>query len=547
MTATTIDRISGVGNGPHELYWLAGLLLRESQWLVRAVFRQAELARFHTELLPIGMLPVLGLGNVYDAGKKQSIRMRGIVGTAEIADVSAAEEITSADLPTELYSFDGHDAGVQRLLRYQTAEGKILIPALELIRGLFLQNRLLANAMMRPAYINMLFHPDLPGYRSNLTLRFSRAVPANCLSDQFAREFAWLALDESARQSWDSIYLGTIGNPYVAFNPPRILNSVWKFIGVRHKGSWLVQELLSVSGKTLPCDKLFYSHPALKKIVHVRNPAPAKCGNDSSNSAVDAPAPTTKKEFHFIVEGTSGGARCAGNSRTVPLRPIANLFNGEVEVTRVYDNADSPSQSASTLANSQRHTGIEKVNVIVNADEPYLPAVTQALEFKQLPPAATDASPDLDTLGKAIQALVTRIPGASLAMSLCQLKSGRSFSTVNARPRLALVCLISFNDDRQLALVDVEHTGNISLSPLAMHYSAKLDFARVEQSIKAVLDGLVDSGGRWNRSIEEGLAADCRCERLPWLLKPRGLSGRRQDPALLSMKLYYKLALHGTA
>ena len=170
--------------------------------------------------LPIGLLPILKLGQVFSEGKLMTLAVKGIFGKAVISDVSVYQEITSAEIPKALYSFDGNQGGVQRLFKYQTDNGEIFIPTIELIRYLFLHNRTLANALMRPSGIMSLFSPEMPGHHAELTLNFTAEMPKSSLSQQFAQEFAWLALDPDARKSWDSVYIQSHGQDYLTFTPP---------------------------------------------------------------------------------------------------------------------------------------------------------------------------------------------------------------------------------------------------------------------------------------------------------------------------------------
>ena len=292
MSRLIIEQFAELGSEHFELHWLVGLTCNESgAWFVRAAVRGMSSLRFYMPLLPIGLLPLLTLGKVFVKGKLLSLSSKGMTNTGTILDMSKYEEITTAEIPPELYSFDDRPSGIQKLFRYSTSQGEILIPAIELIRYLFLHNRTLANALMRPGALNLLFKPELPGYRSDLEVQFTADMPKNCLSNQFAQEFAWLALDKDARHGWDSVYLQSQGKSYVTFTPPPLKNSEWTFRGVRHGDCWLVLELLHLTGKSHPCDKLSYGHPLLKQAVrnsvgNDQNPDDAEANNGDGNTDV---------------------------------------------------------------------------------------------------------------------------------------------------------------------------------------------------------------------------------------------------------------------
>jgi len=123
-------------------------------------------------------------------------------------------------------------AATQRLLRYTTQDTEIYIPTIELIRYLFLHNRTLANALMRPSALSLLHRPELPGFRKELHLEFTKEMPIRSLSNKFAQEFAWLTFDVEARKSWDSVYLKSKGKEYLTLSPPPLQNSQLRFRGM---------------------------------------------------------------------------------------------------------------------------------------------------------------------------------------------------------------------------------------------------------------------------------------------------------------------------
>jgi hypothetical protein len=166
MSRLFVRQLAGLGAEQVELYWLAGFCEEKDAWFVRAVMRGMESDGYSMVLLPIGFCPLLSLARVFADGEMLSLPARGIIGAATIMDMSDYEEITSAEIPPALYSF-GREGGVQRLFRYRTGQGEVLIPTIELIRYLFLHNRTLANAILRPGVLNLLFHPQIPGYQKN--------------------------------------------------------------------------------------------------------------------------------------------------------------------------------------------------------------------------------------------------------------------------------------------------------------------------------------------------------------------------------------------
>jgi hypothetical protein len=542
MSRLFIPQFAELGSEHVELYWLAGLTrdVKEA-WFVRAVVRGMSSSQFHMRYLPIGMMPLLTLGKVFADGELLSLSARGVVGAATIADISQHEEITSADIPPELYSFDGKAGGVQRLFRYRTPQAEILIPAIELIRYLFLHNRTLSNALMRPGALNLLFHPEVPGCRPELVLHFTADMPKRCLSHQFAQEFAWIALDPDARRAWDSVHLQSQGQKYVTFMPPPLNNSVWTFRGVRHGDRWLVFELLHLTGKCQPCDNLQYGHPALMHVVRGaggREICTETGADDSENDA-----PQEHIVYDYQLDDGQDGSKSDHSQKTTDVYSKRSGFDRDITVSKLLIDVDKsvnsmPKSSTSGALRVEKHKTVK-----VSAGEQSHSGSLPPLDFKVLIPASWDCLGDLGALANTVQIMTSWLPEAQFAMSLCQIKSGRVFSMANRKPRTALVVTITLPDAPPIVLLDVERTGDIALSLMALHFQIHALFEDIEFAVKSMLDSLVDASGHWDHETEWDLSDVCSCERLPKILTPREKVDAYGQTTLWAVKLLRRLGL----
>lgn len=451
------------------------------------------------------------------------------------------EEITSADIPPELYSFDGKEGGIQRLFRYRTPQAEILIPAIELVRYLFLHNRTLANALMRPGALNLLFHPDVPGYRPELVLQFTADMPKHCLSRQFVQEFAWVALDPDARRAWDSVHLQSQGQAYVTFMPPPLKNSVWKFRGVRHGNRWLVLELLHLTGKCHPCDRLQYGHPSLKHVV--RDAGGSEICTDSGADDSENGTPQENIVYDYQLDDGQDGSTSDNGQKTTDMYSKQSGFDRDITVNKLLIDVEKPGNSKQ-IASASSGLRVDKHQTVkVSAGEQSGSGNLPPLDFKVLTPATWDCLGDLEALANTVQIMTDRLPEAQFAMSLCQIKTGRVFSMANRKPRTALVVTITLPDAPPIVLIDVERTGGVALSLMALRFKVHVLFKDIESSVKGMLDSLVDASGHWDHETEWGLAGVCSCERLPKLLTPREKVGTRGQTTLWAAKLLHRLGL----
>lgn len=547
MSKLLLQQFADLDSELIEMYWLAGLTHNENNaWFVRSVARGLTSGRFYMQSLPIGMWPVLSMGMAFSKGNLLSMPARGMISNATVLDLSVYEEITSADIPPELYSFEGHDSGIQRLFRYSTDQGEILIPTMELIRYLFLHNRTLANALMRPGDLNRLFRPELPGYRPEQELQFTADIPKRCLSNQFAQEFAWLALDQNARRAWDSVHLKSHGNEYVTFTPPPLKNSEWRFRGVQHGNYWLVLELLQLTGKCHPCDKLYYGHPSLKRVIrdsvsHKENADDGEENDDGNN------APTKERIIYdFQLDDGQTGSKSDSSQQVTDMHSKLSEFDRDIPIKKLLIDDHKPTGEPKDATTSNDHL-IEKHQIIkVSAGEQTYNADLPPLNFNLLTPADWDSLGDLEALTNTVHQMANRLPEAQFAMSLCQLKAGRAFSMANRMPRVALVVTIAVPHMPPIVLLDAERTGNVALSLMVLRFNRHRTFESLESTVKLMLDGLIDASGHWNNEIEDTVSDICTCERLPKILSPREDSGLPGKSLVWALKLLSKLRLSGT-
>ena len=538
MSRLTVRKIADLGSEDFVLYWLPGLVKEDEAWFVRAALRGMNSKNIKNVVLPIGLLPVLALGRVFSKGNLSLMTESGTFVNALIADMSDYEEVTSAQIPQELYSFGENKAGIQRLFRYQTSQGDVLIPTIELIRYLFLHNRTLANVLMRSSGLNSLFHPELPGYHQELKLRFTKEMPKSCLTDNFAEEFAWLALDPSARRSWDCIYLKSNGKDHVTFTPPALQQSSWAFRGIQHGKQWLVLELLHLSGKIQPCAELYYSHPSLKEVISSSGGSgntndPNSNGNNLNERII----------YDYELDDVEGGAQKSGSKFSDEYSKQSD-FDQKIKIAKSLLKAEGQtgSQPLDTLPPDGPIKDVHKT-VKVSVGERNPDAKLSPLEFKLLTPATWESIGDLDALASTVRQMADKQPQIQFGMSLCQLKAGRAFSIANRMPRIGLVVTIRPPNALPIVLLDVERSGDVAISLIAMRFHSHFSFDVIEESVRCVFDGLVNSSGHWNHEAELSLSNVCTCERFPKALTPRRNAKSKGQTTLWAMKLLRKLGL----
>ena len=509
--------IANLADEPLELFWIAGLCLDDKHnWNVRCVFRGKQTGELFKSKLPIGMLPILRLGIGFDQGLLKHEDGLGVNAEIVISNMADYDIITSAEIPNELYPLPNGEAGTQRLFRYRVGNLQVLIPVIELLRLMFIHNRALAIALMRPGGVEQLYTPQTPGFREAAQVRFTKEMPASVIGKVFAQEFGWLVLDSEARHAWDSVQHLSEGQAYVLFQPPAIRDSVWSFRGIRYGDQWFVLELKSFTGRRLPFNELEYSHPSFRKIIL----APTEKGDRKKSKKQENGEEKESSDKEVNVDGEGAGStsyRVAKITETFVRQPA---FENKVVIKKKSKEVEQSSGkpgSAAGKGQKPKSTKTVQVTTSERAGTTRIPS----LEFKMMPPASSANMGDLDALDETVRHMRDILPNVSFGMSLVQLKQGRAVSVSGKKERAAMVVIITPPGKAPIVLLDVERTGIAALSLMAMHFEPGVSSNHLEDSVKHMLDGWVDCGGHWSTSAEECLSKLCQFERIPKVLIPR--------------------------
>lgn len=509
-----------------ELIWLAGFVedsVKGRQ--VRAVTRGIESDNVVTHLLPIGLLSVLPLGKCYSDGDPTSLALHGEVVQFHIPNVGGGEEVTAECIPADLFPIKGRTRMVQRLLRYWVNGVEVLVPSIELIRSLFVHNKTMANTLMHSSGLMELCRPELPGFYSDLHLHFTDRMPLKVLNRTFVAEFAWTAVHPDARRSWDSVATLSKGQSYVTFHPPSMLNSTWTVRWVREGNTELVLEILHITGKRHPCDILRYSHPSLSETVSFH---PRNLTREHGDS--DEPPPI-REVRDYVVDDRTAGSRIDAHQSALPVLSKLSSFDSKVEIIKVTEIAtkdptcsSNDEDDGSVASNGKRPPEViirRRVRVAASVGEEKAGATLSPIEFQLLEPADPNYLGELEPLIGALHMMAEMLPSVRMAMSLCALKRGHTISVTGHYRRPCLIAVLRPPASPPLVLMDVDHAGGVFLSSMVLRYTRSLPFREMEEHIAALLCGLVDNRGRWNKSSADLFADVCECIRLPRVLRHR--------------------------
>lgn len=525
--------IEELSSSPVEIFWLRGFFRNErNEWKVRVVYRVKGTDKLIAMDEPIGMLPLLSPGIWFNDGELRTDELPGYDFETIIPNTGKPRILTSEHLPQELFPLPKGAPRGQRLFQYQTPKGDVLVPAIELLRAMFVHNRALALALMRPAGLEQLYAPMSPGWSETASVQFTRELDPGAISRTFALEFAWIALDPDARRAWDSVRRLSCEQNYVLFEPPSIGNSLWTFRGTRHGGQWLALEVTCIGGRRLPFRKLEYSHPGFVKTGRATGDAQDVPGSEGRHGPL---ASSAEGSISVKDEDGSGSYHTA---KIVSLPSHRSVFENEVRVTKI--KRVRPQKSRQQVMRAGQRRGAE------NAPTPRALCVTAAergeatthvpLELNTLSRTPLRSVGDLVALDETVRHMRSMRPCAQFSVTLIELEQGRAAASSASGPRVGMLVTIQNLDKPPIALIDFERTGISALSIMAMHFTASVTREQVEKSAHTMIDGWTNSGGHWATKSEEVLKHICRCERLRKALIPR-------DAYLKKSKLWAKRLL----
>ncbi|MEW5993084.1 MAG: hypothetical protein AB1744_01645 [Candidatus Zixiibacteriota bacterium] len=509
-----------------EILWLAGLYrTAKLGWQVRVWTKGRSTGAVVQKDLPIGLLPILAPGKVVSGGRIATLPATGVPMSASIPNLAEGEELDAYDcIKPQLYWFGGHRGWKQRVLKFKVGRQTLLIPTMELVRFLFLHNKALARAIMQPAGLLNLALPVEPGFHKDLQIDFTWGIPRRALSRNEVKEFAWLAVDPAGRRAWDSVRDRSRNQRFVSFEPPPLKTRL-EFRGVEWSSHRLVLEIKSMSGRTLPCETLRYSHPA-ERAVRVDGRLPGTRQVVVRRSRQDGPGRSQGDE----VDPTAQSRRDK-RQRALPVIEKISAFENDVPVQKVKEPKviigkpiPIPGPDAADAGRSPRvrQPLVRRPREVVSVGPEGLKGGLPPIEFQLLKTAGWECAGETDWLASVIKRIAAENPDLSVSMSLCYLGGERSISRTSRDQRACLVAMFRSADLPPVVLLDVDHAGITALAGMMLRYLIERPQIEIEEHIQKLLDTLVARSGKWDKGTEASLPDYVRTRRLPRVLRRQG-------------------------
>lgn len=135
---------------PATLLWLRNLRQdTNGDWRITAVLRGVATREPHPVELPFGLMPGLIPGTVFNQGRPGATPDIGQLDVATVPSLRHYELVSLRDVPASVFPTGQRWNQDQKLYRYRTPDMDLYVPPIELVRYLFLHDRVLANAILR--------------------------------------------------------------------------------------------------------------------------------------------------------------------------------------------------------------------------------------------------------------------------------------------------------------------------------------------------------------------------------------------------------------
>jgi hypothetical protein len=519
--------IKSLEHYPHdiELIWLSGYYHDSIKgYTLKLRFRDTITGEAFAEELPFSLLPILMPGFVVSQGVVQDARRTGQQQQVILDSLAEAEEVGVMDVVSRrLYDMTGHRGGEQRILRYRSGYRTILIPTIELIRFLYLHDRVLAEALLEPAGLVELAVTPPPGHYGGIEIDFTEKLPRKVLTPEFIREFSWLAVHPDGRRTWDSVQRRSLGKRFLSLAPPPVRDCRLVFRGVGHGGTWLVLEITSLSGRTLPAKAINWAHPSeceRNRVVGGDGPGKAR-----SNGPHGESRPIHERE-HMIENGK--GQREGVNQDVMPLGGRRGCFANEAELNKIL----RPRRVFNFEGEIQRKTRSDAgqpidpdlppkiIRKTVSVEAPAPSEGLPPVDFNMLDEAGLDDIGDLSLLKQVLLRIEKACPDLTLTIRVVFLKPGKAISSCGLKRRTCLIGLFTSRLRPPMIVLDVDHTGLTGgLAGLLLHYDRPYPMKDVARHLEMLLTALIDRYGHWDNETEKRLPTGVTVRRMPKLVR----------------------------
>lgn len=437
---------------------------------------------------PIGLLPMLRIGQWYHNGTPMATQKEGMIGAVTIPAGTAFQQDTSLAVCRRFQYYLYRDAELikQQMLSFTVHGTTYHIPQIEIIRALFALHKVCSNAMLRPNGLSLLIN-QASIQNQELNIVFAKEIPVSTLTDAFVHHIGWILSNADVRTSFESIYMQVYqqgmylkyGVP-LSLVPPDLDGITLTYRGILNGNEVMILEIIGIDGLQSSINTITYTHPLLKERIYVPGLKKRQIQKGKLDKVeVDA----TSKEM----------PREDNRQPIIEQEPTKLGFGSQPKIVKVANKTQNIHQGDIYVSRQGRGGATVKGGV----DESIVGGKLQPIDVQSLD-VQESKSHGLEQFLQMIHLMRSSYPELTISVSLIDLPLGRKFSVLPDGQR------------RKCAVVRTERSGNItyilevacpdghSLSTLLL-YPMNNDVNIHEKYIQGILRNLVLNQGHWNQ------------------------------------------------
>ncbi|MEQ8175593.1 MAG: hypothetical protein ABRQ26_11055 [Syntrophomonadaceae bacterium] len=504
-----------------------------NEWMLSLLFEseEGELVRLETAW---GSLPWLRFGQGWQNGQPLETFKDGSISRFSFDFTSMSGEVFSAESHQQAYFKESWNIGKESVWLFEFKDKPVCIPCIEIIRCFFAPHTTLAMALLEPHGLEFLATIKSK-FSNHLKIHIDNQIPSKVITESLVKHVGWLLTDKYAKQIWDSVVQSIFPRGYKELEshslfsnesansrsantikavPPIQGPSQWEVRAIEGFDSYLVLEIVRVSGISSPYPNMTWTHNMVRKRrtrAGERDPFRSKRSNRPKRQ---------KRDFLITDESPKGKSKTIA----VDVSPTMLSFDQPIEVIKESIQLPVPIQKRKDgkigkreqieremqfhqenkhRFKQERVPGNEYLfsNAEVDFSSNQGVSPIELIGAKVIETSNIDGLETFHKMISAIRAIQSTIE--ILDQRVMLIPSGKRFS-FNENGTARKVALVSVKVKEKYGyIVEVERLSTIPLSTLLIWPRSGMAFNEVELSflLNELLSGLISNNGHWGKTL----------------------------------------------
>lgn len=516
-----------------KLVWIKSPFKNDrNEWMLPLLFESEKggLIRLETTW---GSLPWLRFGQGWQNGQPIETFKDGSISRFSFDFTSMSGEVFSAESHQQAYFKESWNIGKESIWLFEIKDKLVCIPCIEIVRCFFAPHTTLAMALLEPHGLEFLATIK-SRFSNHLKIHIDNQIPSKVITESLVKHVGWLLTDKYAKQIWNSVVQSVFPRGYKELEshslfsnesgnirpantikavPPIQGPSQWEVRAIEGFDSYLILEIVRVSGISSPYPNITWTHNMVRKRrtrARERNPFRSNRSNGAKRQ---------KRNFLITDESPKGKSKTIAmdvsptmlsfdqpievikESIQLPV-PIQKRKDGKISKRERIEREIQLHQDTNHRLKQKQALGNEYLFSSADADFASDQGVSpiELLGAKIIETSNIDGLETFHNMISAIKAIQSTIE--ILDQRVMLMPSGKRFS-FNENGTARKVALVSIKVKEKYGyILEVERLSTIPLSTLLIWTRSGMAFDEVELSflLNELLSGLINNNGHWGKT-----------------------------------------------